>query len=112
MATNNQEDHERAAAGLDFDNPIREKAASLGQTVAENGPEVLLEEIEKLLPESWREQITTFPLAAMILGVGVGVFLGMKKGDEIIAAGSSMLSAAAIANVSSAMERVGVSNND
>ena len=34
MATNNQDDHERAAAGLDFDNPIREKAASLGQTVA------------------------------------------------------------------------------
>jgi hypothetical protein len=112
MATNNQEDHERSAAGLDFDNPIREKAASLGQTVAENGPEALFEEIENLLPETWREHIATFPLAAMILGVGVGVFLGMKKGDEIIAAGSSMLSAAAIANVTSAMERVGVGNND
>jgi len=112
MATNNQEDHERAAAGLDFDNPIREKAASLGQTVAENGPEALFQEIENLLPEAWREHITSFPLAAMILGVGVGVFLGMKKGDEIIAAGSSMLSAAAIANVTSAMERVGVGNND
>jgi len=112
MATNNQDDHERAAAGLDFDNPIREKAASLGQTVAENGPEALFQEIENLLPEAWREHITSFPLAAMILGVGVGVFLGMKKGDEIIAAGSSMLSAAAIANVTSAMERVGVGNND
>jgi hypothetical protein len=105
MATNNQDDHERAAAGLDFDFPIREKAASLGQSVAENGPEVLLEEIENLLPESWREQIAAFPLAAVIVGVGVGVFLGMKKGDEIIAAGTSMLSAAAIATVTSAMER-------
>jgi hypothetical protein len=112
MATNNQDDHERAAAGLDFDNPIREKAASLGQTVAENGPEALLEEIENLLPESWREQITTFPLAAIIVGVGVGVFLGMKKGDEIIAAGSTMLSAAAISNVTSAMEKMGGMNSD
>jgi len=106
MATNNQDDHERAAAGLDFDFPIREKAASLGQAVAENGPEALFEEIENLLPESWREQITTFPIAAVLLGLGVGVFLGMKKGDEIIAAGTSMLSAAAIANVTQAMERV------
>jgi hypothetical protein len=105
MATNQQDDHERAAAGLDFDFPIREKAASLGQSVAENGPEALFEEIENLLPESWREQITTFPIAAMLLGLGVGVFLGMKKGDEIIAAGTSMLSAAAIANVTQAMER-------
>lgn len=112
MATNNQDDHERAAAGLDFDNPIREKAASLGQTVAENGPEALLEEIENLLPESWREQITTFPIAAVIIGVGVGVFLGMKKGDEILAAGSSMVSAAAIANVTSAMEKMGRMSGD
>lgn len=105
MATNKQEDHERSAAGLDFDFPIREKAASLGQAVAENGPEALLEEIENVLPESWREQITTFPISAMLLGLGVGIFLGMKKGDEIIAAGGSMLSAAAIANVTQAMER-------
>ncbi|SRR5581483_167584 len=106
MATNRENDHERSAAGLDFDFPIREKAASLGQTVAENGPEALFEEIENLLPESWREQITAFPIAAMLLGLGVGIFLGMKKGDEIIAAGGSMLSAAAIANVTQAMERV------
>src|SRR6185369_16099908 len=105
MATNNQDDHERAAAGLDFDFPIREKAASLGQSVAENGPEALFDEIENLLPEAWREHITTFPIAAMLVGLGVGIFLGMKKGEEIIAAGSSMISAAAIANVTSAMER-------
>ncbi len=106
MATNKEDDHERAAAGLDFDFPMREKAASLGQTVAENGPEALFEEIENLLPESWREHITSFPIAAMLVGLGVGIFLGMKKGDEIIAAGGSMISAAAIANVTQAMERV------
>lgn len=112
MATNNQDDHERAAAGLDFDFPMREKAASLGQSVAENGPEALFEEIENLLPETWREHIKSFPLAAIILGVGVGVFLGMKKGDEIIAAGTSMLSAAAISNVTQAMERATGGSND
>ena len=112
MATNNQDDHERAAAGLDFDFPMREKAASLGQSVAENGPEALFEEIENLLPETWREHIKSFPIAAIILGVGVGVFLGMKKGDEIIAAGTSMLSAAAISNVTQAMERATGGSND
>jgi hypothetical protein len=112
MATNDQDDHERAAAGLDFDFPMREKAASLGQKVAENGPEALLDEIENLLPEAWRDQITNFPIVAMILGVGVGVFLGMKKGDEIIAAGGSLLSAAAISNVTQAMERAVGGSND
>jgi len=100
------EDRTAAFAAVENIPSIREKAASLGQSVAENGPEVLFQEIENLLPESWREQITAFPLAAVILGVGVGIFLGLKKGDELIAAGGSMLSAAAIANVTSAMERV------
>jgi hypothetical protein len=107
MATRNQDDHERSAAGLDYDFPLREKAASLGQSLAENGPEALFEEIENLLPESWRDQIRNFPIAAMLLGVGVGVFLGMKKGDEVIAAGTSMLSAAAVSNVASMMDRFG-----
>lgn len=99
-------DHERAAAGLDYDSdPIRERAAALGNTIAENGPEALFDEIENLLPESWREHIRTFPLAAIALGIGVGVWLGMKKSDEIITAGSSMISAAAMANVSNVFNR-------
>lgn len=103
MATTRNEDHERAAAGMDYDFPIREKASQLGAAMAEHGPEALFDEIEKLLPESWREQIQTFPLAAVLLGLGVGVWLGMKKGDEIISAGSSMLTAAAMSNISSMM---------
>ncbi len=99
-------DHERAAAGLDYDSdPIRERAAALGSTIAENGPEALFDEIENLLPESWREQIRTFPLAALALGIGVGVWLGLKKSDEIITAGSSMISAAAMANVSNVFNK-------
>jgi hypothetical protein len=99
--------HERSAAGLDFDDgAIRENAAALGAKIVQEGPEVLLDEIENLLPEAWREQIQQFPIAAVMLGLGVGVWLGMKKSDEVIAAGSSLVSAAAMANVSQVMDRV------
>jgi len=111
MATRNADSYERSAAGLDFDFPFREKAASLGQAIAENGPEAFFDEIEGMVPDAWKEHISSFPLAAVLVGFGVGIFLGMKKGDELLAAGSSMISAAAIANVTSAMERAtGVSN--
>ena len=90
---------------MDFDSPIRERAASIGQAMADNGPQALFDEIENLLPDEWREHIRSFPLAAVVLGVGVGVYLGMKKSDELLAAGSTMLSAAAMANVSRFMDR-------
>src|SRR3954453_16283337 len=103
MATTRDTDHERAAAGMDYDFPIREKASKLGNALAEDGPEALFEEIENLLPESGGEPIRTFPIAAVILGVGVGVWLGMRKGDEVIAAGTSMITAAAMQNVTNVM---------
>jgi len=105
MAT--RDNHERSAAGMDFDSPLREKAAQLGSKIAENGPEALFDEIENLLPESWREQIAAFPLTAVLVSVGVGVWLGMKKGDEVIAAATSMITAAAMQNVASVMDTVG-----
>ena len=104
------DNHERAAAGMDYDFPIREKASKLGSTLAENGPEALFQEIENLLHESWREHISQFPIAAVLLGFGVGMWLGMKKGDEVIAAGTSMVTAAAMSNVSQAMDRFGSSS--
>jgi hypothetical protein len=106
MTTRNA-DHERAAAGMDFDSPIREHAASLGNAIAENGPEVLFDEVEKLLPESWREQITTFPVAAMMVGLGVGIWLGMRKSDEVIAGATALITSAAMANVNQVMDKVG-----
>ena len=102
--TRNPDEHERAAAGMDYEDPIRERAASLGASIAENGPEALFEEIENLLPESWREHIRTFPIAAVVLGVGVGVWLGMRKGDEVIAAGTAMITSAAMQNVANVMQ--------
>ena len=107
MATRNSEDYEKAAAGMDYEDPIRERAASIGASIAENGPEALLEEIENLLPEQWRDQIRTFPVAALLLGFGVGLFLGLKKGEEVLAAGTSLVSAAAMANVNSVLGRTG-----
>ena len=107
MTQRTTDDHERSAAGMDYeDDPIRDRASSLGAAMAEGGPEALLDEIENLLPDAWRDQIRAFPIAAMALGIGIGIWLGMKKSDEIIAAGSSMISAAAMANVSNVMDRV------
>ncbi|HEV7589203.1 MAG TPA: hypothetical protein VGO40_13895 [Longimicrobium sp.] len=107
MPTDQHHEHERSAAGMDYeDDPIREKAAALGQRVAEQGPEALFDEVENLLPEAWRDHIRAFPIAAVALGVGVGVWLGMKKSDEIITAGSTLISTAAMANVAQVMEKV------
>lgn len=94
-------------AGMDFDSPLREKAAQLGSKLAEGGPEALFDEIENLLPETWRDQIATFPLTAVLLGVGVGMWLGMRKSDEIIAAGTSMITSVAMQNVASVMDTIG-----
>jgi hypothetical protein len=107
MATRNSDEHERSAAGLDFDEgAIRDKAEALGAKMVQEGPEALLDEIENLLPEAWRDHIKAFPVVAVALGVGIGVWLGMKKSDEIIAAGTSLVSAAAMANVSQVMDKV------
>ena len=109
MATKQPDEHERSAAGLDFEderNPIRDTAASFGSRIISEGPEALADEIENLLPETWREQIRQFPFLAVGLGLGVGVWLGMRKSDEVIAAGSSLISAAALANVTEVMDRM------
>ena len=106
MATHKQsDDFERSAAGMDYEDTIRERAASIGAAIAENGPEAIFEEIENLLPEQWREQIKTFPIAAVLLGFGIGVFLGMKKSDEIIAAGTALVTSAAMSNVNDVLGR-------
>lgn len=112
MATRTTDDHEKAAAGMDYDFPIREKATQLGRALAEGGPEGLFEELENLLPESWREHISSFPLTAVTLGVGLGVWLGMRKGDEIIAAGTALVTSAAMANVAHVMEGAGRSQEE
>jgi hypothetical protein len=106
MATRTTDDHERSAAGMDYEDPIREHAANIGASMAENGPEALFEELENLLPESWREHIATFPIAAVLLGFGAGIFLGMRKGDEVIAAATSLITSAAMANVNQVVSRV------
>ena len=100
--------HEQAAAGLDFDDgdSVREGASSLGAKMAEEGPEILLEEIENLLPEQVREPIRQFPITAMVVGVGIGIWLGMRKSDEVMAAASSLVSAAAMANLTQVMDKI------
>lgn len=107
MATEKTDPHERSAGGLDFDEAdFHGKASALGSKLLDEGPQAVLDEIENLLPEAWREQITAFPVAAMVLGVGVGVWLGAKKSHEIITAGGALVSAAAMANVAQVMDKV------
>ena len=109
MATQHSSDrHERSAAGLDFDDgdAIRSNAAALGAKIIDEGPDVLFSELEALLPEAWRDQIRAFPIAAVVLGVGVGVWLGMKKSDDVLAAGGALISSAAMANVSQVMDKI------
>jgi len=108
VTTGTADEHERSAAGLDLDEDegTRGNAAAWGERMAEDGPQALFDEVENLLPEAWREQIRAFPVAAVVLGFGVGVFLGMKKSDEIIAAGTALVSSAAMANVSQVMEKM------
>lgn len=108
MATQRSSDeHERSAAGLDYDDGdgIRNNAAALGAKMVQDGPEALFDEIENLLPEAWRDQIRAFPIAAVALGVGIGIWLGMKKSDEILAAGGALVSSAAMANVAQVMDK-------
>jgi len=80
--------------------------SAVGAKLADQGPEALLDEIENLLPEEWRDQIRAFPIAAMAIGVGIGIWLGMKKSDEIISTGGALLSSAAMANVTQVMEKM------
>jgi len=92
---------------MDYED-IKDKARDMGTRFAE-GPEAILEEIEDLLPPAAREQVVRFPITAMILGMGVGIFLGLKKGDELMSAGAAMVSAAVAANVNSVLGNL---NND
>lgn len=100
-------DYDRSAAGMDFDDRIREKAESIGSRIADEGPGAILDEIENLVPEPVREQVANFPVVAVLLGIGVGIFLGMKKGDEVIAAGTAMLTATAASNFGKFTEQMG-----
>jgi hypothetical protein len=85
---------------------LTEKAHELGGRLAE-GPEALLQEVEDMLPPVVRDQVVAFPLTAVAIGVGVGIFLGLKKGDELLSAGTAMISAAVAANMNSVLGNLG-----
>jgi hypothetical protein len=101
------DDFERAAGGMDFDGDLGERAKDLGRKIADGGPGAILDELEELLPEPWRDQVASFPLTAVLIGFGAGLWLGMRKGDIILAAAAAMISTAATQNVNQILEKVG-----
>lgn len=101
-------DYEDSAAGMDYDDESSAPKRDFGAALLEGGPDALLEQLEEMVPESWREQIARYPMAALTLGFGVGLYLGMKRGSEVVSAGSAMLSAAATANMGRIMSELGV----
>ncbi|MFA6959012.1 MAG: hypothetical protein WC538_24330 [Thermoanaerobaculia bacterium] len=64
----------------------------------EGGLALILEQVEEMVPPIVRTQVTRYPFTFLLLGLGVGIFLGAKKGDELLSAGTSMLTAAVAAN--------------
>jgi hypothetical protein len=96
------EDYERAAAGQDFDDAAHDRASDVGSRLASD-PNQILDAVEELLPESWREQIRQFPIAAILLGIGVGIYLGFRKSDELLAAGSALVTSAVTTNLNSVL---------
>lgn len=81
--------------GNRFEEPLRERASTLGEILIAQGPDAFLNEVEEMIPVTIREQIRSFPVVAVSLGIGVGIFLGLRKGDEVLAAGAALVSAAA-----------------
>lgn len=112
MSERYSDEYDRSVGGLDFDGDIRERASDLGSRLAEQGPGALLDQVEELIPDAWKEHIAAFPLTAIVLGFGAGIFLGLKKGDEIISAGSSLLAAAAAANMNAVLSGVRGAESD
>lgn len=84
---------------------FRARAEALGNAVAEHGPGVILDEVETLLPDNVRDVVRTFPMLAVVAGVGLGVWLGANKREEVISAGTALVSAAVMATVSQTMDR-------
>ena len=79
--------------------PPKDRVAALGESLFKGGPGAVLDEIEEMIPEQWRDHIATYPIVAITIAFGIGVFLGMKKGEELIATGAAMISTAATANL-------------
>jgi hypothetical protein len=64
----------------------------------DEGVALIFEQIEELVPPVVRTQVAKHPLTFVLLGLGVGLFLGAKKGDELLAAGATMLTTAVAAS--------------
>lgn len=63
------------------------------------GVAMLLKQVEQMVPAVVREHVARRPFTFVLIGFGVGLFLGAKKGDELLSAGAAMITAAVTANL-------------
>lgn len=96
------DEYEKAAGGLDYDEDAGTssgKADGAGmdwsERLQQEGPLAILQDVEEMLPEPVRVQVASFPLTAVAVGLGVGLFLGMRKSEPIIAAITAAISSSA-----------------
>lgn len=66
---------------------------------SDDGVAMILEQVEQLVPPFVRDQVVKRPFTFVLIGLGVGLFLGAKKGDELLSAGAAMVTAALTANL-------------
>ncbi|MGK2856341.1 MAG: hypothetical protein ACSLFQ_03960 [Thermoanaerobaculia bacterium] len=72
---------------------------------SDDGVAMILEQVEQLVPPFVRDQVARRPFTFVLIGLGVGLFLGAKKGDELLSAGAAMATAALTANLNGMLGR-------
>lgn len=60
----------------------------------------VLEDLESAVPNPIRQKVADHPIPALLIGLAVGLFIGMKKGNDILSAGSAAVASAATAGLS------------
>lgn len=66
---------------------------------SKEGPGALVNEIEALIPDQWKDHIASWPLSALSLGFVAGVVLGLKRGDEVLKLATTLATSAAALQV-------------
>lgn len=87
------------AAGVPVDAAGVPEEEETGESLS-TALDAVLEDLEMAVPAPIRTQVSNHPIPALLIGLGIGLFIGMKKGTDIMSAGSGAVAAAATAGLS------------